>query len=80
TSKGLVRPVMKEYLVVYERTENNWAAHAPDVPGCIVPAKTRAHVEKKFTAALAFHFAGLKEEGYPIPEPAAEAGRVAVPA
>ncbi|HUS15124.1 MAG TPA: type II toxin-antitoxin system HicB family antitoxin [Chloroflexia bacterium] len=71
---------MKEYLVVYERTENNWAAYAPDVPGCIATAKTRAQIEKKFATALAFHVTGLKEEGYPIPEPAAEAGRVAVPA
>ena len=25
---------MREYLVVYEKGENNWSAFSPDVPGC----------------------------------------------
>ena len=71
---------MREYLVIYERTEHNWAAYAPDVPGCIATGKTRAEVERNFRDALAFHFEGLRREGLPIPEPVTEAGRVAVPA
>ena len=69
---------MKEYLVIYEPAEENWAAYAPGVPGCIATGKSRAEVERTFREALAFHFEGLRQEGLPIPEPSTEAGRVAV--
>ena len=69
---------MKDYLVIYERAEDNWAAYAPDVPGCIATGKSRAEVERTFREAIAFHFEGLRQEGLPLPEPATEAGHVAV--
>jgi predicted RNase H-like HicB family nuclease len=69
----------REYTVIYERTPHNWAAYAPDVPGCIATGRTRAEVERKFREALAFHLEGLRLEGLPVPEPMAEAGRVSVP-
>lgn len=69
---------MKEYLVIYEPAEENWAAYAPDVPGCIATGKSRTEVERTFREAIAFHFEGLRQEGLPIPEPSTEAGRVAV--
>ena len=69
---------MKEYLVIYEPAESNWAAYAPDVPGCIATGKTRAEVERTFREAIVFHLEGLRQEGLPIPEPSAEVGRVAV--
>jgi len=69
---------MKEYIVVYERAPHSWAAYAPDVPGCIATGRTRAEVEHNFEDALAFHLDGLRREGLPVPEPAAEAGRVTV--
>ena len=71
---------MKEYVVVYERTENNWAAYSPDVPGCMATGKTREEVERNFTDALAFHFEGLKAEGLPVPEPSSDTGRVRIAA
>jgi predicted RNase H-like HicB family nuclease len=71
---------MKEYVVIYERTAHNWAAYAPDVPGCIATGETRSEVERNFRDALAFHLEGLREQGLPIPEPATETGHVAVPA
>jgi len=54
---------MKEYVVIYERAKRNWAAYAPDVPGCIATGKTRAEVERNFQEALAFHLEGLRQEG-----------------
>jgi predicted RNase H-like HicB family nuclease len=71
---------VKEYVVIYERAKNNWAAYAPDVPGCIATGKTRADVERNFRDALEFHFEGLRAAGLPIPEPVTEAGHVAMPA
>lgn len=71
---------MKEYIVIYERTENNWAAYSPDVPGCMATGKTREEVERNFKEALAYHIEELKAEGLPIPEPSSEAGVVRVAA
>jgi predicted RNase H-like HicB family nuclease len=71
---------MKEYIVVYERTANNWSAYSPDVPGCMATGKTREEAERSFKEALEFHLEGLKAEGLPVPEPTSEAGRVSVAA
>ena len=71
---------MKEYVVIYEHTENNWAAYSPDVPGCMATGKTREEVEANYKEALAFHLEGLKLEGLPVPEPSSEAGRVSIAA
>jgi len=70
----------REYVVVYERTANNWSAYSPDVPGCMATGKTRKEVERNFRDALAFHIEGLKREGLPIPEPTSEIGHVSIAA
>jgi predicted RNase H-like HicB family nuclease len=69
---------MKDYLVIYERAPDNWAAYSPDVPGCIATGKTREEVEQNYRDALEFHLEGLREDGLPLPEPTSEAGRVTV--
>lgn len=71
---------MKEYIVIYEHTENNWSAYSPDVPGCMATGRSREEVERNFKEALLFHIEGLKENGLPIPEPTSEAGRITVAA
>jgi len=71
---------MKDYLVVYEWAGANWSAYSPDVPGCIATGKTRQEVERNYREALEFHFEGLRASGEPLPEPAADAGRVIVAA
>ena len=69
----------RAYIVIYEHTDHNWAAYAPDVPGCLATGRTRAEVERNFREALAFHLEGLRREGLPLPEPLTETGRVTVP-
>lgn len=71
---------MKEYAVIYTWTGKNWAAYAPDVPGCIATAKTREEIEKKFKSALEFHFEGMRQNGEAIPEPSTEVGHVQIAA
>lgn len=34
------------YLVLVERTENNWAAFAPDIWGCVATGTTREEAER----------------------------------
>ncbi len=69
---------MREYIVVYEKAQSNWAAYSPDVPGCIATGATREEVAHRFREALEFHLEGLSLEGEPIPEPSSVVERMAV--
>jgi predicted RNase H-like HicB family nuclease len=69
-----------KYAVVFEKTNNNYAAFVPDLPGCIATGKTRNAVEKNIREAIAFHIEGLRDEGERIPEPEAWTELVEVPA
>jgi predicted RNase H-like HicB family nuclease len=60
---------MQRYLVIYEKTDNNYSAYSPDIPGCIATGKTRKEVEKNMKEAILFHIDGLIEEGLPYPVP-----------
>jgi predicted RNase H-like HicB family nuclease len=57
------------YAVVIERTEANFSAHVPDLPGCIATGATLEQTESHIREALEFHLAGLREDLLPIPEP-----------
>jgi predicted RNase H-like HicB family nuclease len=63
---------MKRFLVVYEKTSTGYSGYVPDLPGVIATGKTKDITEKNIFEAIQFHLEGLKEEGLPIPESAAE--------
>jgi predicted RNase H-like HicB family nuclease len=58
-----------QYLVVIEKGEASFGAYVPDLPGCVAVGETRVEVAELIQEAIAFHLAGLKEDGLPIPEP-----------
>jgi predicted RNase H-like HicB family nuclease len=60
---------MKKYLIIVEQTETGYSAYSPDVPGCASTGQTKEEVEHNIQEAIQFHLEGLREEGYPIPEP-----------
>ncbi|MCY3021153.1 MAG: type II toxin-antitoxin system HicB family antitoxin [Planctomycetota bacterium] len=60
------------YAVVIEKGPTSFGAYVPDLPGCVAVAKTRAEAQKLIREAIAFHLEGLKEDGQPIPKPAAK--------
>jgi len=60
---------MKKYLIIVEETETGYSAFSPDVPGCASTGNTREEVERNVQEAIQFHFEGLLEQGYGIPEP-----------
>lgn len=60
-----------KYVVIVEPTETGFSAYAPDVPGCVASAPTRAAVEDEMRHALALHLEGLRADGLPVPEPVA---------
>ncbi len=60
-----------KYVVVFERTDKNYSAYVPDLPGCVATGKTRSDVAKQIKEAISFHIEGLREEHLPVPEPTA---------
>ncbi|MBC6421720.1 MAG: type II toxin-antitoxin system HicB family antitoxin [Hormoscilla sp. SP5CHS1] len=59
------------YAVVIEKAAGNYSAYVPDLPGCVATGSTIKETQQHIQEAIAFHLDGLKEEGFPIPEPTA---------
>jgi predicted RNase H-like HicB family nuclease len=75
--------MMKEYVVIYERgndEEENWGAYVPDLPGCVSTGETLQEAQHNIREAIQLHLEGLKAEGLPIPEPTTQADKVSVAA
>ena len=59
---------MKKYLIIIERTEENYSAYSPDLPGCVATGSTKEEVRKNMVLAIEMHIEGLLEDNLPIPE------------
>jgi len=57
------------YAIVLEKTNTNYSAYVPDLPGCIATGLTVEETENEIKAAIAFHIEGLIEDGLEIPKP-----------
>ncbi len=57
------------YAIVVEKTENNFSAYVPDLPGCVATGQTLEETENEIRAAIEFHIEGLREDGLVIPQP-----------
>ena len=68
------------WLVLLERTPRNWAAWAPDLPGCVATGRTRAQTLERMREAIALHLSGLREDGQPPPRTVTQAMQVRVAA
>lgn len=66
-----------KYYVVYERGERNWCAYVPDLPGVAVAGASREDLRVLVRDAIEMHLDGLRENGFPIPEPSGEFVEVA---
>jgi predicted RNase H-like HicB family nuclease len=71
---------MKEYAVVFEKTETGWSAYAPDLPGLGVAGTTFEETEQLIREGIAFHIEGLRADGEPIPEPTTRDIAIGIPA
>lgn len=60
---------MTEYTIIIEDAGSNFAAYAPDVPGCVAAGKTAEETLQLMEEALALHIEMLRDRGEPIPEP-----------
>jgi predicted RNase H-like HicB family nuclease len=57
------------YAVVIEKTDDNYSAYVPDLPGCVASGGTVKIVEAEIREAIRFHIEGLREDGLPVPAP-----------
>ncbi len=55
------------YAVVIEKTDENYSAYVPDLPGCVATAETVAEIEAEIRNAIQFHIEGLKADGLAVP-------------
>jgi predicted RNase H-like HicB family nuclease len=69
---------MYRFLVIIEKTDNNYSVYSPDLPGCIATGVTREEAEKNMHEAIEMHVKGLLEDNLPIPEPQSFAEYLAV--
>jgi len=60
------------YAIIIEKTQNNYSAYVPDLPGCVTTGKTIQEVEENIKEAISFHLEGLQTEGLSIPQPTTE--------
>jgi len=68
------------YAVVIEKAEGNYSAYVPDLPGCVATGATAAEVEAEIRDAIAFHVAGMREDGLTIPLPSSQVEYVEIAA
>lgn len=71
---------MKKYLIIVEETGTGYSAYSPDLPGCGSTGASREEVENNIREAIEFHIDGLKQEGYPVPEPSSYSSYIDVAA
>ena len=60
---------MTGYVVIIEQGADSFSAWSPDLPGVAAAAETREECEVLMREAMAFHIAGLIEDGDPVPPP-----------
>ena len=58
-----------KYTIIIEKAPNNYAAYAPDLPGCIATGSTREETIRDMRDAIEFHIESLRSHGEPVPEP-----------
>lgn len=66
------------YAVVIEKAGNNYSAYVPDLPGCVATGPTVKETEQLIREAIELHLAGLREDGFPIPQPSSQVEYVEV--
>lgn len=68
------------YAIIIEKSENNYGAWAPDLPGCVAVGDTVEEVQQLMREAIELHLAGMREDGDPIPPPVVQVNYVDVAA
>lgn len=57
------------FLLVIEKSDGNYAAYSPDLPGCVATGATPEETKQRMAELIALHIRGLHEDGLTVPEP-----------
>ena len=68
------------YAIVIEKTQNNYSACVPDLPGCIATGTDREEIGANIRATIGFHLDGMREDGTPPPQPSSHVEYIEVAA
>lgn len=60
------------YAIVIEKTDTNFAAYVPDLPGCIATGATIEETEQSIQAAIKFISTACAKMVFPFPRQAAK--------
>jgi predicted RNase H-like HicB family nuclease len=60
--------MMRQYLVIIEKGQNNLSAYSPDVLGCVATGKTLEETVQQMTQALYFHLEQMSQQGEQMPQ------------
>jgi predicted RNase H-like HicB family nuclease len=60
---------MREYAVVYEKTDKGWDVYCPDLPDVAFSGSTFEEAQTKLREGLEFQLESMLEDDEPIPEP-----------
>jgi len=71
---------MHRFLIVIKKTDKNYSAYTPDLPGCVATGRTRDQVTRNMYEAIEMHVRGLQEDRLPVPQSRSFAEYVAIPA
>jgi predicted RNase H-like HicB family nuclease len=69
---------MVRYTVVIEKSNGNYSAYVPDLPGCVATGATIHEVETEIREVIRFHVEGLRTDGLNVPLPLASVAYVDV--
>jgi predicted RNase H-like HicB family nuclease len=61
--------VVIRYRSSSKKSDGNYSAYVPDLPGCIATGETVAAVESEIRDAIHFHIEGLQADGVAVPPP-----------
>jgi len=78
--RDIIKAIEMWYTVIIEKSENNYGAWAPDLPGCVTTGPTVDETLANMREAIEFHLEGMREDGEPIPVPTTTATVIEVAA
>ena len=55
--------------VVFGKTNNNYTAYVPDLPGCVATGDTLEDTRQGIHDAIELHLKGMRDDGLAIPQP-----------
>lgn len=53
---------MRRFVAIVERTETNYSAYSPDLPGCVATGDTIEETMDNMVSAIRMHLEGLEED------------------